>query len=95
MLAPGLTMHLITRLFFKPPQYMVPEADKETLSEAESFSLPVNGKRVTGWRWGDGPAVMLIHGWGGSGVQFVPCSLDDPHLSLRPDDFELILSLMQ
>jgi len=70
MLAPGLTMHLIMRLFFKPPQYKVSEKDKKTLSDAESFSLPVNGKKVTGWRWGDGPAVMLLHGWGGSGAQF-------------------------
>jgi pimeloyl-ACP methyl ester carboxylesterase len=72
MLAPGLTMHLITRLFFAPPQYKISENDKQTLSDAESFSLPVNGKRVTGWKWGEGPAVMLLHGWGGSGAQFVP-----------------------
>jgi len=72
MLAPDLTMRLIMGLFFRPPQYKVADSDKQTLSEAESFSLLVNGKRVTGWIWGDGPAVMLLHGWGGSGAQFVP-----------------------
>ena len=72
MLAPGLTMHMIVTLFFKPPKYKVSETDKKILSDAESFSVAVNGKKVTGWRWGDGPAVMLLHGWGGSGAQFIP-----------------------
>ena len=72
MIAPGLTMHLIKRFFFAPPQYKVSESDKKTLGNAESFILPVNGKKVTGWKWGNGPAVMLIHGWGGSGTQFIP-----------------------
>ena len=71
MIAPGLTIHLITRFFFKPPQYKVSASDKKTLSDGESFSLSVNGKNVTGWKWGEGPAVMLLHGWGGSGAQFV------------------------
>jgi pimeloyl-ACP methyl ester carboxylesterase len=27
----------------------------------------VDGRKVTGWRWGRGPLVYLVHGWGGTG----------------------------
>jgi pimeloyl-ACP methyl ester carboxylesterase len=36
------------------------------------FAVDVNGHRVVGQTWGDGPAVYLMHGWAGSGDQLTP-----------------------
>ncbi len=36
----------------------------------ESFELDVQGHTVRGLVWGEGPAVYLMHGWGGRGAQF-------------------------
>jgi pimeloyl-ACP methyl ester carboxylesterase len=37
-------------------------------AEAEAFTLPGD---LRAWKWGDGPAVFLVHGWGGSSGQLL------------------------
>jgi pimeloyl-ACP methyl ester carboxylesterase len=36
------------------------------------FAVDVNGHRVVGRTWGEGPAVYLMHGWAGRGDQLTP-----------------------
>jgi pimeloyl-ACP methyl ester carboxylesterase len=46
--------------------------------EVVSLRIP-GGKKIRFYEWGQGPCVLLIHGWGGSGSQwqsFVPALLD-------------------
>ena len=70
MVAPGMTLNLIVKTFFSPPGYKVSEHDKAMLAAAKPFHLTINRKKVAGWVWGEGPAVIMVHGWGGSGLQF-------------------------
>lgn len=70
MLAPVTTVNLIVKTFFSPPKYNVSEHEKAALAAAKPFHLTVNRKKVVGWVWGEGPAVIMVHGWGGSGLQF-------------------------
>jgi pimeloyl-ACP methyl ester carboxylesterase len=45
------------------------------LHRGKPFRLRVDGRQVAGWKWGRGPAVVLLHGWGGQAGQltsFVP-----------------------
>jgi pimeloyl-ACP methyl ester carboxylesterase len=45
------------------------------LGQGKPFRLRVEGRHVVGWKWGGGPAVVLLHGWGGQAGQltsFVP-----------------------
>jgi pimeloyl-ACP methyl ester carboxylesterase len=53
------------RLFFTPPRTRIRDEEYAVLAHAGTFSLHVRGERVSGYTWGDGPPVLLVHGWGG------------------------------
>lgn len=67
--SPGLAATLAARFWFAVPRPRVTEDAHRFLATGTPFQLPVNGGRVTGWRWGSGPAVLLMHGWGGHAAQ--------------------------
>lgn len=69
---------LAERLFTSPRRHPRPPRERSVLASARPFSIDValrsphwHGKhrRVTAWRWGHGPAVLLVHGWEGRGSQ--------------------------
>jgi pimeloyl-ACP methyl ester carboxylesterase len=65
-IAPGAAGELAERLFFSPPR------SRGTASVplgAEELAVTVDGRPVAAWRCGSGPAVILMHGWGGSSAQ--------------------------
>jgi pimeloyl-ACP methyl ester carboxylesterase len=66
--APGLAARVLEHLFFTPPRPR-PSRGEAVLDRGERFDLPVEGRRVTAWRLGEGPAVLLLHGWGGRAGQ--------------------------
>lgn len=55
---------LADRLFCSPPSSSVPTAVRELFTRAERSSVVVDGQRVAVWKWGAGPTVALVHGWG-------------------------------
>jgi len=63
--APRLTARWLGRLFFTPPRARIRDEEYAVLAKGEPFSLYVRGERVNGYTWGDGPPVLLVHGWGG------------------------------
>jgi pimeloyl-ACP methyl ester carboxylesterase len=69
--SPSLAAILAERMFFTPPK---PRRSRglEALRAAEPVALTVDGRPVAAWRWGRGPAVALLHGWGGRAAQLVP-----------------------
>lgn len=66
--APGLAARALERLFFTPPRPR-PSRGEAVLRRGERFDVRVDGRRVTAWRLGQGPAVVLLHGWGGRAAQ--------------------------
>ncbi len=64
--SPSLAAWAAERLFFTPARRPVPAAANTLLGTGSRFSLSVEGRRVEGWRWGHGPVVYLVHGWGGN-----------------------------
>jgi len=70
MVAPGLAARLAERLWFRVPKPKINDASLAFLASGNRFSVSVNGRTVSAWRWGSGPAVVLMHGWGGYGAQF-------------------------
>src|SRR5262245_16541651 len=72
--APSLAAALAERLFFTPPRPR-PSRGFPVLARGRRFEVPAAGQTVAAWRWGRGPTVVLVHGWGGRAAQltsFVP-----------------------
>ena len=67
---PDLTRRLVLQLLAGPTSYKASAAERVFLDTGQAFHVMVNGKRIKAWRWGAGPAVLMIHGWNGRGVQF-------------------------
>lgn len=69
-LAPALAARLAERLFLTPPRRSRrPAAEIALLATAHARPMRVGGRRIETWRWGTGPGVLLVHGWGGRGAQ--------------------------
>lgn len=68
--APRFTQWMALRLFFSPGVYPVSAEEKECLGQGQPFKIRVHDKTISAWRWGHGPAVLLVHGWSGRGIQF-------------------------
>jgi hypothetical protein len=67
--APGATARLAQEIFFTPPRTPVRQAERAVLARGASFTVEVSGRRVAGWAWGEGPVILLAHGWGGHAGQ--------------------------
>jgi pimeloyl-ACP methyl ester carboxylesterase len=69
-IAPRYAHSLFIKMFFAPPRYPIPVAEKEILQRAETFLLNVDTHTIQVYTWGNGPAIVLVHGWAGRASQF-------------------------
>jgi pimeloyl-ACP methyl ester carboxylesterase len=53
-----------------PLRYPEPEREREWRRVAPPLTISTMGKNLVGYRWGEGPMVLLVHGWSGRGLQF-------------------------
>lgn len=66
-LSPRLAAELGVLLFARPPAGRT----QSFVERPDSVGLAVDGTRIRGYRFGlAGPAVVLVHGWGGAAAQF-------------------------
>lgn len=68
-LAPALAVALFDRLWFSAPRTSPRPEAAAWLARGERISFRVHGHRVNAWSRGDGPTVLLVHGWGGNAGQ--------------------------
>lgn len=66
--APTIAGRLAARAFMTPPRRR-PAGPQRELAGAVPFAVAVGGATLRGVRAGRGPAVLLVHGWGGRGDQ--------------------------
>ena len=74
-LAPFLAERMALRLFLNPPRHQIPEWQKQYLECANKSTILVKNNLIKVYQWGTGPAILLVHGWGGRGSQlsaFIP-----------------------
>ena len=64
--APPLAGRLAARLFARPRRHARPQRERDLIARGTPLTLP-GGLRAT--EWGDGPVVLLVHGWEGRGAQ--------------------------
>ncbi len=69
IIAPSLAARAAERLLHTPPRHRPSRREREAIAEGDAFALTVNGETLRGWRIGAGPAVLLVHGWGGGAGQ--------------------------
>lgn len=69
-LAPGLAAIWLERLFLTPRRYQMPEREKAWTAGAEVWRIPFEADRLMQlYAWGQGPVVLLAHGFSGRGSQ--------------------------
>lgn len=56
--------------FFSPARYEVKPSEREVIEWGNNYHLPFDGGELAITTWGNsGPAVLLMHGWGGARAQ--------------------------
>ena len=56
--------------FFSPSRYEEKSTEREVITWGNTYRLPVDGGELAVTTWGEsGPAVLLMHGWGGARAQ--------------------------
>jgi len=68
--APGQGARWAERVWFTLPPVNRPTTP--AIAPGTPFAVEVNGHRVVGQTWGEGPAVYLMHGWAGTSDQLTP-----------------------
>lgn len=67
---PAMVKRLVLRLFFRPGPCRLTDTQKKLRAEASVFHFKSKEDTLTGYRWGNGPAVVFVHGWAGNSLQF-------------------------
>jgi pimeloyl-ACP methyl ester carboxylesterase len=56
-------------LFRRPPRHRRSDFPSTALASGQRVDLVLDGRRLAVWRWGAGPTVLLVHGWGSRGAR--------------------------
>lgn len=64
----------LVELIARSPRMPLRDKDALLLNQMTAFDFGIGGNRK-GWSIGCGPQVVLVHGWGGLGVQMAPIAL--------------------
>ncbi|MES9847744.1 MAG: alpha/beta fold hydrolase, partial [Candidatus Thiodiazotropha sp.] len=68
--SPRLGGVLALRLFMTPPRFPIPRREMQVRESASLTRHEIHGETIAVRSWGEGPSVLLCHGWGGRGTQF-------------------------
>ena len=68
--SPQLTGKLALRYFMTPPNFPTPRREEAMRERSELSFQKINGYKIAVRSWGEGPVVLLSHGWGGRGTHF-------------------------
>jgi pimeloyl-ACP methyl ester carboxylesterase len=68
-ISPQFGAEVARQLFFRPPRAPYREEQRAALALSQTALLPARERHVQAYYWGEGPAVLLLHGWGGHAGQ--------------------------
>jgi pimeloyl-ACP methyl ester carboxylesterase len=68
---PPLASEVAERMLLTPIRHRTPRRERALVDAARILSLPwwPRGAHLTGYAWGEGPPVLLVHGWAGRATQ--------------------------
>ena len=67
--ATPLGTRVALELFLRPRRFPRPAWESRLLAHADVRTVPWHGRAMPVWSWGEGPQVLLVHGWEGRGSQ--------------------------
>lgn len=67
--AANVAARLGESLMFRTMRRQRPAEEQEVLAAGRAFQVPSSYGPLAAWRWGEGPMVLLMHGWNGRGSQ--------------------------
>ncbi|HEX7253531.1 MAG TPA: alpha/beta hydrolase [Thermoanaerobaculia bacterium] len=67
--APPLAVRAAAALFRTPPRHKTSETERQLLASGRSGRLRAGSSHIATWAWGEGPTVLLVHGWGSRGAR--------------------------
>jgi len=68
-LSPGAAAQLAMVLFRRPPRHRRSDLPLSVFDSGQRVDLVLDGGRLAVWRWGAGPTILLVHGWGSRGAR--------------------------
>lgn len=68
-LAPPLAGRWAYRLWFRTRRFPEPRRERRWRAQSEPIQLPHRHGPLALYRWGEGPLIVLVHGWNGRGLQ--------------------------
>ena len=68
--APGIAARWAETIFCRPPRNDPRPAEEAFLATGDRFSVRSQQHELAAWVWGQGPVVILTHGWGGRAGRF-------------------------
>jgi pimeloyl-ACP methyl ester carboxylesterase len=69
-LSPGTAARWAEGLFFRPRRAHPRPHEEAFLTSGRRFSLRSSKGTLAAWSWGEGPAVLLVHGWSSRAARF-------------------------
>jgi pimeloyl-ACP methyl ester carboxylesterase len=74
--SPAIAAVVGEKLMFRTTRHRRPGWERALLDQARSFHVHSRWGELAAWSWGEGPTVLLVHGWNGRGSQLA--SLVEP-----------------
>jgi pimeloyl-ACP methyl ester carboxylesterase len=68
--APETAARWAETIFCTPPKHQPRNGDEAFLATGRAFAVRSEGQELAAWEWGEGPTVVLVHGWGSRAGRF-------------------------
>ena len=68
--APGVAARWAESIFCRPPRHQPRAGDEAFLETGRRFSVVSEAQELAAWEWGQGPTIVLVHGWGSRAGRF-------------------------
>ncbi len=70
IISPTLGGRFAYYIFFKPFRLTSHPLDLVKKEEGSRVDFVIAGKKTAAWFWGDGPVIVLVHGWSSKGLHY-------------------------
>jgi pimeloyl-ACP methyl ester carboxylesterase len=68
--APGVAARWAETIFCRPPRNNPRPAEEVFLATGRQLRVTSDGQQLAVWTWGEGPVIILVHGWGATAGRF-------------------------